>query len=181
MARPSVQRDGRTDAETLRAAIEGQPVGTVFTYDKLDKVINANRYARLDRGRIQRICTLVSKRYLKEGGRMLINVKDVGYQVASAEEQVVIAGRYTRRGERALTTANDILANTRLAEIKDRNVRLQAREERDRASFNLDMIRSSVTRDARRRAIADRYLETLDTRLSETIAEIEAELVDVGA
>ena len=181
MPRWTVQKDGRSDSEVVASFIADSKIGAEFTYAQIMKVVNQNRHQPITRERVSNVIQQVNRRILPETGHMLINVRTVGYRIASAEEQFVVVQRYVRHGERSFERGNTIAQNTRLSEITDRNERLRARELRDRTGFSLDMVRASITRETRRRAIADRYLEDLDSSVNGTIKAIEAELAEATA
>ena len=97
---PQLMKDGPSQTEMFYGLIKDFPVEEVLSFEKLRQISGFDI-----QGRHRSLVYRVNKLLLKQHNKMLKNIKNIGYKMATAEEQLksanfrkVRAGRQVRKG-----------------------------------------------------------------------------------
>ena len=83
--------DGRSNAQVILDHVKDKQAGSVFTYGELAAALSANSNHTYTAKEARSIASGVYSRLLKEQGRALHNVRNVGYRIAPASMHVTLA------------------------------------------------------------------------------------------
>lgn len=152
----------------LYERVKGLPVDAVVTYEQLDEALG--RSFRDDRGPLDRAQTEL----LEANHRVLVNVRNVGYRVARAEEHLSLAQGQRKRARRAVRKGR------RIAEGADRGaLSVDDRRRLDEFQVNLREQENMLNRTERRVSVLEKENAQQDDRIDYLEAQIQR-LVDMG-
>jgi hypothetical protein len=118
----STRTTGRTNSEVLAELVKEAAPGTVFSYEELRDVLEADTETRFDRPRVCAAVRRANTRILRQHQRELRVVKGSGYRLASASEHLELALGRTTRADRQIRRGLLTLNNVRWNEL-DPNAR----------------------------------------------------------
>lgn len=111
--------DGRSDSDVIIDLVKRSNPCDIFTYDQLAEELEAGTNRTFDRQAIQKIASKSLLRLSKETSRALQAVKNVGYQIAEANQHGRLATERRRKSNRQLTKGLAILKHVRWEEMDE--------------------------------------------------------------
>src|SRR5262245_27738757 len=117
---------GQTNTDVLTSLVASQAPGTTFTYDQLREALEQGAPRKYLRKDVQQAVRQANHRLLRDHKRCLRVVRNVGYRLVYAREHMDIASERTRKGNRQMRWALEVLENAKLEEMTDqqRNIHI---------------------------------------------------------
>jgi len=103
----------KQSATVLEQALKDRNVGETFTFDQLNAMSN------IDVRKYRSVLESVKKAMLKHHGKLLTNLRGIGYRICQPGEFHVAAGNYRKKAGKSLKKGSEILSVADLSAMSD--------------------------------------------------------------
>lgn len=117
------RQSGKSDAEVLLDLVEQARPGDILDYDLLSQTLSDGTSREYSRQDVQGSVGRAERKLAVSASRALLNVRNVGYKVALADEHQTIAGRKRDRSNKLLKRGLVTLQHVRWDEMDDNSRR----------------------------------------------------------
>jgi hypothetical protein len=152
----SLREDGRTDIEVVYALVEDSVPNDEFPYEALIEVLQDGVDREITRKHVHFIISKVNVILLETRSRALQAVRNYGYRIVHASEQMSYAQRHERKAANQVTTALRLVKHTILNELSE-----EQRKSHQEYHLRLDAIDTSMSQLRRKQASTERIVKNL--------------------
>src|SRR5262245_9608124 len=110
--------DGRSNQQVLIDFVHAAEPGMIFTYDQLMAHLTEGGTHSFTRQEVQQVARVAGTRLLREHQRALLNLTNVGYKLAHANEHTKLAIVRRRRGDSQFKRGYALLKEVRWDELE---------------------------------------------------------------
>lgn len=111
--------DGRSNQQVLLDLMQGKPPGTVFKYEELAEELSRESNHQYSTSDVKAVAHRMYVRLLKEQGRALHNIRNVGYRLAPAALHVTLANERKWKADRQMLRGYQTLQHVRWDEMNE--------------------------------------------------------------
>lgn len=151
-----VREDGRTDAEVIYELVQDAVPNDEFPYEALIEVLQDGTDRDVTRKHVHLVIRRVNILLLETRSRALQVVKNYGYRVVQASEQMGLAQRHEYKAANQVSAALRLIKHTILSELSE-----EQRKAHQEYHLRLDAIDTSMAQLRRRQSNTERILQNL--------------------